>query len=115
MEKTLTEIINDFQNEVSKDNLLPQRASEIMVQLSALLGNINGEIRKRDKEYKLVLLECYKQEKTANRAKLTSEVSPEYEASKVAKDTKELALELIRSIKYYLKSMGEEFTHSNNF
>ena len=112
---TITETISEFQNECSKENLLPQRASEILVQISALLGNINAEIRKRDREYKIVLLNFYEQEKTANRAKLRAEVSPEYEASKVARDTKELAMELCKSIKYYLRGFSEEYKQGGSF
>jgi hypothetical protein len=115
MEKTITQIINDFQNEAAREDLLPDRAKVILIQLSALLGNINAEIRKRDKAYKLVLQSCYELEKSSNRAKIRAEVSDEYEAMKTARDTKELARELIRSLKYYLKGFQEEYQHGSNF
>ena len=113
-EKTITQIIEEFQSEVSKDNLTPERAAEILKTMSALLGNINSEIRKRDRAYKLVLLDCYNKEAKANRAKIIAETSDEYEAAKVARDTKELVIEMIRSLKYYLKGFEEEFKAGGN-
>ena len=106
--KTIREIITENQNEILKGNLLPQRAAEIMTELSAVIGNLNDEITKRDMEYNKVLLEWYDKESTANRAKIRANITPEYEAMRMARNTKELAVELIRSLKYFLKSAEEE-------
>ncbi len=92
----------------SSADLLPERASEILVQLSSLLGNINDEILKRDMEYSRILLGCLEKESKANRAKIMAETTAEYEAKQVARNTKELAIELIQSLKYFLKSKEEE-------
>lgn len=110
---SVRKIIEDIQNEILlKPDLNPVRASEMLVNLSALLGNINTEIRQRDMEFKKHLLECYKLEEKANRAKIIAETSPEYEAMRVAKDTKDQAIEVMRSLKYFLKSQEEEFMHT---
>jgi hypothetical protein len=105
---TIREIIKGKQNEILKGNLLPQRASEILVELSALVGNLNDEITKRDMEYNKILLDYYDQETTANRAKIKAGTTPEYEAMRRARNTKDLAIELIRSLKYFLKAFEEE-------
>jgi len=106
--KTIREIIVSSQNEILKGNLLPQRAAEMMTELSAVIGNLNDEITKRDMEYNKVLLDYYDKEATANRAKIKAGITPEYEAMRTARNTKELAVELIRSLKYFLKSFEEE-------
>jgi hypothetical protein len=108
MDKTIREYITLYQNEILKGNLLPQRAAEILTEISALLGNLNDEITKRDIEYNKILLECYNKETTANRAKIKANITPEYESMRTARNTKELAIELIRSLKYFLKSQEEE-------
>lgn len=106
--KTIRNLIEEMQNEILNTDLLPERAAEILTRLSALLGNCNDEIRIRDIEYNKKLLECYQKEEKANRAKIIAEITSEYEAKRIARDTKELAVELMRSIKYFLKSKSEE-------
>ena len=76
MEK-IRDQIKKIQNEVkdAKD-LFPARASELLMTLSALLGNINDEIRDAEMAYN---------------------------------NTKELAIELMRWLKYFLKAREDEF------
>jgi len=107
---TIRKIISQIQKEVLEiDDLIAPRAAEIVAQLSSLLGNCNDEIRKRDIEYNHVLLKCLEGDKKANRAKIKAEISPEYEAAREAKDTKELVVEIIRGLKYFLRAKEEEF------
>ena len=108
-EPTIRERVTNIQNEILAGNLTPARVSEMMVELSAIFGNINDEIRDRDVLYNKILLTYYESEETANRAKIKAETSPEYIAKRVARDTKELTVELIRSLKYFLRSAEEEF------
>lgn len=109
---TVIEVIGKRQLEVANDDLQPDRAAEILKELSALIGNINDEIRMRDFEYNKVLLHEYDLEEKANRAKIKAETSDEYLAKRKAKDTKELTIEMIRSLKYFLKSKEEEMQAS---
>lgn len=109
---TVRDIVKDIQKEIQKGDLLPERAAEILTELSALLGNINDEIRNRDMEYSKVLLKCLESEEKANRAKIKAEISPEYQSKREAKDTKELALEIIGSLKYFLRAKQEEYRNS---
>src|SRR3990167_2288620 len=109
----IREMIKGIQEEVLKGDLLPGRASELLNTLSALIGNINDEIRRRDIEYSQTLLRALEGQEKANRAKIVAECSPEYLAKREARDTKELSLEMIRSLKYYLRAKEEEMRVSN--
>jgi len=113
--KTIRELIKNRQIEVrnSKD-LLPQRAAEILAELSSLLGNCMDEIREADRAYGVVLLNCLESETKANRAKIRAEISPEFQRKQEARNNKELCIELIRSLKYFIKSRQEEYQHSGN-
>lgn len=114
-EITIRERVNNIQNEILAGNLTPARSSEMLVELSAIFGNINDEIRDRDIKYNKVLLNYYESEEKANRAKIKAETSEEYVNKRVARDTKELTVELIRSLKYFLRSAEEEFRAGGNF
>lgn len=100
--------IREIQREVGAANLLPHQAAELLMKLTALLGNVSEEIRKADHAYAEVLLACLGREDAAVRAKIRAEISPEYQRRREARDTKELAVELIRSLKYFLRSAEEE-------
>lgn len=106
--KTIREIIQEKQGEILKGNLTPVVAAEMLTELSAIIGNLNDEITKRDVEYNKVLLEWYDSESTANRAKIRANITPEYEAMRTARNTKDLAIEMIRSLKYFLRASGDE-------
>jgi len=105
---TVRDIIKQRQLEVRSEDLQPPRAAEILNELSSLLGNCNDEIRRCDMDYNKELLRCYEQEEKANRAKIKAEISEQYQARREARDTKELVLEMIRSLKYFLKAKEDE-------
>ena len=111
---TIREHVKSIQEEVVKGDLLPGRASELLNTLSALIGNINDEIRVRDVEYARTLLRELEGRDKANRAKIVAECSPEYQAKEEARDTKEVALQMIGSLKYYLRAKEEEFRIGGN-
>jgi hypothetical protein len=72
------------------------------------LANVATEIREADFEYAGMLLKYLGGEEAANRAKIRAETTLEYLRKREARDTKELVLELIRSLKYYLRTAEEE-------
>lgn len=90
------------------EDLPPDRASALLNRLTALMGNCNDEIREADAEYAAHLLACLDSEEAANRAKIRAETSAEYLRKREARDTKELVVELVRSLKYFLRSKEEE-------
>lgn len=89
-------------------DLQPDRAAALMVQLASLLGNCADEIRAADAEYAAVLLALLDSEEAASRAKIRAETTPAYQRKREARDTRELAVELVRSLKYFLRSKEEE-------
>lgn len=95
-------------------DLLPDRAAALLNKLSSLLGNINDQIREADLAYSNVLLMHLESEEKANRATIRAETTPEYVKKREARDTRELAVELIRSLKYYLKAKQDEFRYAGN-
>ena len=66
------------------------------------------EITKADYNYNLILLEFLDNEKKANRAKIRAEVSSEYLNKKRAYNTRDLAIELIRALKFFLREAEKE-------
>ena len=89
-------------------DLLPSRAAELLTKLTALVGNCNDEIREADHAYAVVLLQFLDADEAANRARIRAETSMPYLRKRKARDTKELVIELIRSLKYFLKAKEEE-------
>ncbi len=108
MTMTVRDIIRTMQVEIRDTDLQPARAAELLAKLTALMGNCNDEIRIADQAYAVCLLGHLEQEEKANRARIRAEISPEYARKREARDTKELVIELVRSLKYLLRSAEEE-------
>lgn len=105
---SVRERIKKIQAELRDGALTPDLARESLVTLTALLGNVNDEQRAADAAYKVVLLTCLQAEKKANRARITAEISAEYNRAREAKDTATLVQEMVRSCRAYLRSLDEE-------
>lgn len=105
---TVRELIRHMQIEIRDTDLLPDRAAELLTKLTALIGNCNDEIRESDMAFHAVLLKYLDSDEAANRAKIRAQTSPEYLRAREAKDTKELAVELSRSLKYFLRAKSDE-------
>jgi hypothetical protein len=93
-------------------DLQPDRAAELLNKLSALLGNVSDEIREADAAFAAVLLKHLESEEAANRAKIRAETTPEYLRKREARDLRELAIELIRSLKYFLQAKRDEWRYA---
>ncbi len=104
---TVREWVRDIQREIRDTDLQPDRAAELLVKLTALMGNCNDAIREADADYATVLLSFLQADEAANRAKIRAETTPAYQRKREARDTKELCVELCRSLKYLLKSHEE--------
>lgn len=102
-------LVKSIQREVlNSSDLMPERAAELLTHLTALIGNCNDEIREADGLYASVLLGHLDAEDKANRATIRAQTSAEYQRKREARDTKELCVELSRSLKYFLRSKAEE-------
>lgn len=95
-------------------DLLPDRAAEILNRLSGLLGNVVDEIREADMAYNVVYLTYLESEKAANRAKVRAETTQEYRRKREAHDLKELAVTLIQSLKYFIRTKQEEYRYAGH-
>ena len=105
---TIRDMIHEMQTEVRDSDLLPGRAAELLTKLTALMGNTNDEIREADHAYAVVLLQFLAADEAANRAKIRAETTTQYLRKREARDTKELVIELVRSLKYFLRAKEEE-------
>ena len=107
-DRTIRHMVREMQIEVRDTDLQPDRAADILARLTALLGNIGDEEREADLALAQVKLTLYQQHKAASRAKMFAEVTPEYQRHREAKDCRVLAIELIRSLKTFLRTKTEE-------
>lgn len=105
---TVRDLVRDMQREIRDTDLQPERATELLNKLSALMGNCNDEIREADMAFNVTLMRHLDGEEAANRAKIRAQTTPEYRRLREAKDTKDLVVELCRSLKYYLRAKFEE-------
>ena len=111
---TVRELVRGFQREIQATDLQPDRAAELLTKLTSLIGNCNDEIRDADAVYAQHLLQCLDSETKANRAKIRAETSKEFSRKREARDIKELVVEMIGSLKYYLRSKEEELRLSRH-
>ena len=107
-EASVREMVRAIQTEVRTDDLAPSRAAHLLLELTALLGNCSEEIRICDAAYAEVLLECLNGSEAASRAKIRAETTSQFRRRQEARDTRELVIELCRSLKYWLRSAEEE-------
>jgi hypothetical protein len=106
---TVRDMVNAAKVEIRKGDLHPERVRELQFMLAALLGNILDEITEADMAYNDVLLKHLESEEKANRARIRAENTEAYRRKRVARDTRELADELIAALKYASRSLTEEF------
>ena len=105
---TVREMVRGIQVEVRGGDLPPDRAREVLNTLTALIGNCNDEAREADMAYNSVLLHHLNGEEAATRARIRAETTPAYARKREAKDTRELVIEMVRSLKTVLKSQQDE-------
>ncbi len=107
---TIREQIAQYQNEVLRGDLLPVRASEILVDISALYGNVLDRMKDTEMAYNKILLYHLEGEKVANRATIKSKITQEYQDLKDATNTEKLILQMIRSLSKLIKAKSDEFS-----
>ena len=105
---TLLERIRAAQGELRDTDVSPARACELLTRLTADLGNCNTELRESDIAYKKILLSYRRRYETAAEARMWADGEPEYGRFQEAKHVKEETVEMIRSLKSYLRTMEEE-------
>lgn len=112
---TVRELVRSYQQEIQRaSDLQPERAADLLMKLTALMGNCADEIREADSEYAVTLLHWLDTEAKANRARIRAEITPEYRRKQEARDTKDLVIELSRSLKYFLRAKSDELQLSRH-
>jgi hypothetical protein len=101
-------MVAGYQREIRTSDLTPQRSAELLLKLTALLGNCQAEIVDRDADYAGVLLALLMSGGKANRAKIEAETTPAYQYRQEARNTFVLVQELCRSLKYAINVATEE-------
>lgn len=96
---SVRELIARLRREVIAGNLTPTRTGEVAAQLSALLGNVSDEIRDAEMAYNVVCARLLDELGKANRAEMKGRLTPEYGRLREAKDTHEVTVEMIRSLR----------------
>ncbi len=108
MDKTIRELIAEYQNEIMRD-LTPDRIADILKEISALYGNILDRVKDTEMIYNKVLLTYLEAEKVANRATIKSKITQEYQDLKDATNTEKLALKMISSLNKLLRLKENEY------
>ena len=101
-------MVAGYQREIRTSDLTPQRSAELLLKLTALMGNCQAEIVDRDADYAGVLLALLKSSEKANHAKIEAETTPAYRHRQEARNTFVLVQELCRSLKYAINVTTEE-------
>ena len=89
--------------------MTPDEAAGYLTKLSALYGSVLEEISKKEATYLNVLRLAYDSTEKANRAKILAMNDPSYQDWQIARNYEKLTLELIRSIKFFLKTREQEY------
>ena len=112
---TVREMVKEIQSEMRMaEDLQPDRGALLLMRLSSLLGNILDEILEAEYAYNVVLVERMNSEEAANRATIRAKTSPEYLRLQEAQNTKTLAIELTRALKFYLRGKQEEYANARH-
>jgi hypothetical protein len=105
---TVRDMVRDVRTEMREPDLQPDRATELLIRLTALYGNILDEQREADIAYNGILLAALNGDEAANRARIRAQATPEYARLREAKDTEKATLEAIRTLKHYIKGKTQE-------
>lgn len=105
---SVRDLVLSMQTEMRTTSLEPERVCDLLGQATALIGNCSDEMRDADVRYNLVLLGYLDADEAANRARIRAETSPEYQRKRQAKDTKELVVEMVRSLKEISRAKRDE-------
>lgn len=112
METTIREIINGYQKRLTNMNdMTPNEASKILVELSAFWGNVNSKLIETQMEFNKHKLKCLDEVKSVAKAQVMAETSMEWQWYQEVKGYSELVKEMIRGIKYYVRTCQDEYNN----
>ena len=94
------------------DTLGPGKAAEELVALSSILSSLNKEISDCRYWFNLKRLDLLKEHGSFTKATVYAEASQEYKDWKDREVQKDAVVEMIRSVKYYLRGAEQEMKES---
>lgn len=105
MPATIRDIIQETANDLANiDTLGPERASEELVKLSALLASINSEVVRRQFTYNLLCKQKLEETTVAAQAKILAEATEEWRDWQEGIAFQKATLDMIRALKYFLRN-----------
>uniref|UniRef100_A0A832MJC0 Uncharacterized protein n=1 Tax=Eiseniibacteriota bacterium TaxID=2212470 RepID=A0A832MJC0_UNCEI len=109
-------MIDDYRARLLKaKDMTGDEASIVLTELSSLIGNVNEEIVDREMAYNRMLNDLLSTpDMTAAKARIRAEASEEYEALLRAKGYLVLLTEMMRALKYRLRSLEAEREAAHN-
>lgn len=113
IQKLITEKTKECETELTA-GIDATAASQRLVQLSSLLASLNAKITDTHFLLNQKKVELLKESKSVAQMRVFAEASPEWKALVDLMNTKEALMELIRAVKYYLKSAMEEYHEGTN-
>jgi hypothetical protein len=106
---SIREMIDEYRNKIKDaSSLEPDQASRYIVELSSIMGNVNQELLAKQMLYNEAKLKCLDEEKSVARAAMKAETTDAYRAYQEVKGYRDLLVEMIRGLKYYLRSQDDE-------
>ena len=90
------------------EQLGPHKAAEELVELCSLLSSLKKHVVDQNYWYNIKRQELLREHTKAAQAKIHAEASAEWRNWQEAKAQEEALEELIRSVKYYLRSASDE-------
>jgi len=113
--ENIRQIIDKYRDRLTNSLDLQQpEASQYLVELSALMGNVNLELIGRQMAFNKKKLEYLDEIKSVAKADVKARTSDEYRLLEEVKGYKEVLLELTRALKYFLKALQDEQQTSKN-
>ena len=109
MPESIREIIKKKSEELRfVDQLGPAKASEELVALSSLLASLGSYIVEKHYWFNMKKVQLLEEHKTAAKANIYSAATTEWKDLQEAVVQQSALMELIRSVKYYLKAADSE-------
>jgi ATP-dependent exoDNAse (exonuclease V) alpha subunit len=109
--RTVRGLIDDIEAEARDCDVLPSRAAEMTVRLTALYASVLEELTKRKMAYNRILADLQTIEEASSRAKVRAQATPEYEALLAVECMEKSTLQLIQALKVLAKVKVEEVRH----
>lgn len=104
----LRTMIREIAIEVRGDDLLPDRAADLVAKLSSLYGNVLDEVRKTEMVFNAVVRAYVNEDHPVNKAETLAKSTGEYERWREARDLEKQTTQMISSLKAMLRMKSEE-------